>query len=211
MRGPGALDYRTGASDTARRRRRTAAATGRMMSLTGQEKYDAPEKDELYDLLSSHRRRYVLHYCKQTEEPVTLSELAEQVTAWEHDKTVPEITSSERKRVYTSLQQTHLDRLENAGLVEYDGDEVSLTSDAKGLDVYLDIVPPQSISWGVYYLGLSLLAGVVLGGVWVGFVPTETVPELGWAGLVLVAFLVSSVAHVVQIRRNRLDQFERPP
>ena len=181
------------------------------MSLTSQEKYDAPEKDELYDLLSSHRRRYVLHACKQHEGPVTLSELAEQIAAWEHDKTVKEITSTERKRVYTSLQQTHLDRMEKAGMIRYEGDEIELTSDAESLDVYLDIVPPESIPWGVYYFGLSALGAIVLTGVWIGFVPTGTVPELGWAAIVLLAFLLSSIGQVIQNRKQRLDRFDRPP
>ncbi len=181
------------------------------MSLVNSKKYDAPEKNELYDLLSSHRRRYVLHACKQHDEPLSLSDLAEQIAAWEQDKTIEEITSSERKRVYTSLQQTHLDRMAEAGMIEYERDQVELTDEAAGLDVYLDIVPPQSIPWGTYYLGLSILGAIVLGGVWVGFVPTETVPEIGWAALVLATFLISSVSQVISDRRHRLDRLERPP
>lgn len=181
------------------------------MSLSSQRKYDPPEKDELYDLLSNHRRRYVLHFCKRVDGPVSLSELAEQVAAWEQDKAVGEITSAERKRVYTSLQQTHLDRLADAGIVEYEGDEVELTDQAEELDIYLDIVPGESIPWGVYYLGLSVLGGIVLGGVAVGFVPTGTVPAVGWGLVVVAAFLLSSIAQVIQNRRYRLDKFEEPP
>ncbi|TKX52849.1 hypothetical protein EXE45_18915, partial [Halorubrum sp. SP9] len=77
------------------------------MSTSEQRKYTPPEKNELYDLLSNHRRRYVIHFCKQADDPITLSDLAEQVAAREQDKSVPELTSAERKRVYTSLQQTH--------------------------------------------------------------------------------------------------------
>lgn len=181
------------------------------MSLTDQRKYTPPEKDELYDLLSNHRRRYVIHFCKEADEPLTLSDLAEQVAAREQDKSVAELTSAERKRVYTSLQQTHLDRLADAGMIDYDGNEIELTEGAAELDVYLDVVPEGSIPWGVYYLGLSLLAAVVLAGVWVGFVPTETVPELGWAVLILVVFLASSIAQVIQNRRYRLGDVEEPP
>ncbi|TKX72484.1 hypothetical protein EXE46_15810 [Halorubrum sp. GN11_10-6_MGM] len=181
------------------------------MSLTDQRKYTRPEKDELYDLLSNHRRRYVIHFCKQADEPVSLSDLAEKVAAREQDKPVAELTSAERKRVYTSLQQTHLDRLAEAGMVHYDGDEIELTEDATELDVYLDVVPEGSIPWGVYYFGVSVLSAVVLGGVWVGFVPTETVPELGWAAIVLLIFFVSSVAQVLQNRQYRLGNIDDPP
>jgi drug/metabolite transporter (DMT)-like permease len=96
-------------------------------------------------------------------------------------------------------------------MIEFDGDEVELTNGAAELDVYLDVVPEGSIPWGIYYLGLSLLSVVVLGGVWIGFVPTETVPELGWAALILAVFLVSSVAQVVQNRRYRLGDVDEPP
>ncbi|ELZ47782.1 hypothetical protein C463_02161 [Halorubrum californiense DSM 19288] len=181
------------------------------MSLDNQRKYTPPEKNELYDLLSNHRRRYVIHFCKQADEPLTLSDLAEMVAAREQDKSVSELTSAERKRVYTSLQQTHLDRLADAGMIDYDRDEIELTDEAKSLDVYLDVVPEGSIPWGVYYLGLSLLSVVVLGGVWIGFVPTGSVPALGWAAIVVAVFLASSVAQVVQNRRYRLGDVEEPP
>jgi hypothetical protein len=181
------------------------------MSLPNQRKYDPPEKDELYDLLSNHRRRYVLHFCKRADGPVTLSELAEQVAAWEQDKAVSELTAAERKRVYTSLQQTHLDRLSDAEIVELEGDTIELTDRAQELDIYLDIVPAKSIPWGMYYLGVSALGGMVLGGVAVGVVPTETVPPVGWGLIVLAVFLFSSIAQVVQNRRYRLDQFDQPP
>lgn len=181
------------------------------MSLTQQHKYEAPEKDEVFDILSNHRRRYVIHYCKLHENPVSLSDLAEQVAAWEQDKPVTELTSSERKRVYTSLQQTHLDRLAESGLISYERDQISLSDDAQELDIYLDIVPAKSIPWGVYYLGLSLISGLVLLGVWLGFVPTDTVPTIGWAFLMLLLFLGSSIAQVAQNRRYRLDQLDKPP
>lgn len=181
------------------------------MSLTEQRKYTQPEKDEIYDLLSNHRRRYVIHFCKEADEPLTLSDLAEKVAAREQDKAVAELTSAERKRVYTSLQQTHLDRLADADMIDYDGDEIELTDGATELDVYLDVVPEGSIPWGVYYLGISLLSAVVLAGVWIGFVPTETVPAIGWAALILVVFLASSVAQVMQNRRYRLGTVDDPP
>jgi hypothetical protein len=181
------------------------------VSNTEQRKYTPPEKNELYDLLSNHRRRYVIHFCKQADGPITLSDLAEQVAAREQDKSVPELTSAERKRVYTSLQQTHLDRLADAGMIEYEGDEIELTEEAKTLDVYLDVVPEGSIPWGIYYLGVSLLSVVVLGGIWTGFVPTEPVPALGWAAVIVGVFLSSSIAQVIQNRRYRLGDIDEPP
>lgn len=177
------------------------------METPDQRKFTPSEKGEIFQLLSNHRRRYTIRFCKENGS-ATLAELAEHIAALEQDKSLSEITSSERKRVYTSLQQTHLDRLEDAGMIRYDGDQIELTEQAKKLEVYLDIVPEGSVPWSVYYLGLSLLAAVVVAAVWVGFLPTGTFDEtLVMAGIVLV-YGASAVAHVVYDRRYRLDRVE---
>ncbi|QCC59117.1 hypothetical protein NP511_11820 [Natrinema thermotolerans] len=176
---------------------------------TGQD--DQSREGEIFDLLSNQRRRYAIHYCKREDEPVTLGDLAEHVAAWELDKEVEEITSAERKRVYTSLQQTHLPTLERADVIEFDDRTIELTDEADELDVYLDIVPGDSVPWGVYYLGLSAVGAVVIAGLWLEVIPTETVPKLGWATLIVTLFTVSAVVHVIQNRRMRLGEMKRPP
>ena len=170
-----------------------------------------PGRGEIFDLLSNHRRRYAIHYCKREDEPVSLGDLAEHVAAWELDKEVEELTSAERKRVYTALQQQHLPTLERANVIEFDNRTVELTDEAAELDIYLDVVPEDSISWGLYYLGLSALAGIVLGGLWLEWIPTETVPELGWATLLFALFAGSAVVHVLESRQMRLGEMEKPP
>ncbi|MXV64622.1 hypothetical protein GS429_21600 [Natronorubrum sp. JWXQ-INN-674] len=168
-------------------------------------------RGEIFDLLSNHRRRYAIHYCKGEGEPVELGDLAEHVAAWELEKEVDELTSAERKRVYTSLQQTHLPTLERAEMIEFDDRTIELTDEASELDVYLDVVPADSIPWGIYYLGLTVVGSIVMAGLWLEVVPTETIPELGWATFVFALFAVSAVVHVVQNRRMRLGEMERPP
>ena len=166
---------------------------------------------DIFDLLSNQRRRYTIHYCKREDEPVELGDLAEHVAAWELDKDVAELTSAERKRVYTSLQQTHLPTLERANMVEFDDRTIELTDDASELQVYLDVVPSDSIPWGIYYLGLTVIGSIVLGGLWLEVIPTDTIPELGWATLVFSLFATSAIVHVLQNRRMRLGEIEKPP
>ena len=170
-----------------------------------------PDQGEVFDLLSNHRRRYAIHFCKREQRPVSLSDLAEQVAAWEQGKTVEELDWAERKRVYTSLQQTHLPTLEEAGMITYEDGEVELTDRAAELDVYLDVVPADSIPWGNYYLGLSAVGFAVLGGVWVGLLPTDPVSALGWGALILGLFAVSAAVHVYQSRKYRLGELDEPP
>lgn len=170
-----------------------------------------PGRGEIFSLLSNHRRRYAIHICKREENPVTLGSLAEQIAAWEQDKEVNEITSDERKRVYTSLQQTHLPTLADAGMVTFENGEVALTDRADDLDVYLDIVPGNSVPWGTYYLGLSGFGAAVLAGLWLDLLPTDPVTTLAWASLVVGLFAVSALVHVYQTRNLRLGDVEIPP
>jgi len=171
---------------------------------------DENDRNEVFHLLSNHRRRHTIHYCKAEDGSVSLSDLAEQITAWEQDKELAEITSAERKTVYTSLQQTHLPTLADAGMIHFENGEIELTDRANELDVYLDIVPSDSVPWGIYYAGLSAFGFVVLGGVQTGLVPTDPVSTLGWAALILTLFAVSAVYHVYQSRNYRLGEMETP-
>lgn len=181
-------------------------------SQTGNKETDGSElgRDEVYDLLSSHRRRFALHVAKRAEGDVKISDLAEQVAAWENGKDLDEITSTERHRVYTSMQQTHLPTMDRAGIIEYDNGRVTLTDEAKQLEVYMDVVPAQSIPWGQYYLGLALLSAGLLGGVWAGIFPSA-VPDLAWAAGIVVLFLASASYHVWQSQTMRLGASDVPP
>lgn len=87
--------------------------------------------DLVFDVLKNRQRRYVLQYLRDADGPVQLSELAEQVAAWENDTTVEAVTAKDRKRTYTSLYQLHLPKLDDAGVIEYDqsGGVITLNAD----------------------------------------------------------------------------------
>lgn len=96
-------------------------------------------QDVVFDVLSSKRRRQVLLLLKN-EGPMRLTELAEMVAAMENDTSVDDLTKQQRKRVYVSLYQTHVPKLEDAGLVSYEQDSgvVELQARASGIEQYLD-------------------------------------------------------------------------
>jgi len=167
-------------------------------------------RDEVFELLSSHRRRYALHAAQQADGPLELSDLAEQVAAWENGKSQSEITSDERHRVYTSMQQTHLPAMDRAGVIDYDNGTIHLTDAVDSLEVYMDVVPEQSIPWGQYYLGLSVLSAGLLAAAWVGVFPSS-VPWIAWGGLVVGLFLVSASYHAWESRQMRLGAAGSPP
>lgn len=169
-------------------------------------------RDDVFEMLSNRRRRYVLHYLQASEE-TDLSTLAEQVAAWEHGLDVSELSADERKNVYTSLQQFHLPKLAETDIITFDkrSGHVELTDAASKLDIYLEVVDERDIPWSVYYLGFSLLGVTMVGPSLLGFGPLATVPAVGWTVFLLAALVVTSISHFVLSRRMRLGASQTPP
>ena len=78
-------------------------------------------KDDAFHLLQNARRRAVLRYLLEHDdtERFVMRDVAEEVAAWEHDTTVQQLVSDERQRVYIALYQSHLPKLDEHGLIEY--------------------------------------------------------------------------------------------
>ncbi len=157
-------------------------------------------QDVVFELLSSPRRRYILYYLRTVDEPIQLTTLAEQVAAWENETDVDSITEQERKRVYVSLYQTHVPRLDEAGVIEYDNDSglVSLAGEATEIDVYLDSTA-ERISWQWLYLLLAVASAGLLGVTAAGIGIFGTLSESVVAIVILFAFTVTAVAHTVYV------------
>lgn len=168
------------------------------------------DQNALFAALGNHRRRYVLYACNKAGGKSTLSAVAEQVAAWEYGKPIAEITSKERKRVYTSIQQHHLSKLEAAGLLELVDGTLVATDRAKNLDIYLEVVPARTIPWPLYYLGLALVGTVSIGFAHAGWFP-EPVSVTVVAILFGVAVGLSATAHRFDARRMRFGSAEIPP
>jgi DNA-binding transcriptional ArsR family regulator len=169
-----------------------------------------PTEQQLFDILSNRRRRYAL-YVLVSGEATTIGSLAEQIAAWENDCPVPDVTPAERKRVYTALQQSHLPRLEQAGLITFDDDDgrVHPTDAIHAVDIYLEVVDEEQISWDQYYLGLSAVSVGIVVAVWLRVPPFVSITPLGWLTLVVTLFGVSALVH--NYRSSELDGTAEPP
>lgn len=77
-------------------------------------------KDEVYFALSNYRRRFVLDHLAEHERPCQLRELVEALAAWENSIDPVMTSSVQRKRAYVSLRQTHLPKLDELDLVDFD-------------------------------------------------------------------------------------------
>lgn len=183
---------------------------------------DKLTQDTAYDLLSNARRRLVISHLRGAEEPVSVSELSERIAAWENDIPVEELSDQQIKRVYVSLYQIHIPKLDEFGLVDYDKDsgEVALTPRVSELDNYLpkrdqdhdraDGITREAgdeeggfpTKWEHLYAGIALLALGIYAGV-------LAFPELfGWVSLtvlnvaVFTAFVVITLSHYLVERWN---------
>ena len=78
--------------------------------------------DVTFTILKNERRRRVLKYVLDAEGRVTLSDVAEHVAAIENDTTPARLGSQQRKRVYIGLYQSHLPKMDDAGVIEFDRD-----------------------------------------------------------------------------------------
>ena len=75
--------------------------------------------DVVFGLLANERRRHTLTYLTECENPTTLSNLAEHIASLENGKPVDALSSSERKRVYVSLYQCHLPKMDDTNVIDY--------------------------------------------------------------------------------------------
>ncbi|MCU4924906.1 ArsR family transcriptional regulator [Halobacteria archaeon AArc-dxtr1] len=156
-------------------------------------------KDVIFELLKNRRRREVLVYLLEAEGTVTLGELAEQIAAWENDTEVNALSSDQRKRVYVALYQTHLPKMDDAGIVEYDQDRglIELSDNADLLMMYLDTDNQRQDRWDRFYVGLSVIGLGLLSGAFLGIPPFSIAPTVAIAASIVVAFCALSLAHVL--------------
>ncbi len=176
---------------------------------------DGLSEDDVFDILSNGRRRRTLHYLMQRgrDNPPTLRDLSRQVAAWENDTSPAEVTADERRRVYIALHQTHLPRMDDAGVVEYEStdDEVVLSAEGEDLHVYLDVVRGDEIPWSEFYLGLGAFASTVVAAVWAGAYPFRLVPDVGWAAAIAILFTVVGAIHTYYAHQRQLGVDGAPP
>jgi len=131
------------------------------------EQSDELPLDVTFEVLKNRRRRLVLEYLRDTEDTVTIGELAEHIAAIENDITVKQLNAQQRKRVYIGLYQCHLPKMDDAGVVDFDQNRGRIEPGANvtGLYDYLDVGEEvETKSMEPVYLGSSLGFGVLFFG-----------------------------------------------
>jgi hypothetical protein len=158
---------------------------------------DSLTQGEVYDLLSNARRRFVISYLRDREEPVELNALSREVAAWENETAVEDLTDQQIKRVYVSLYQTHIPKLDESGVVDYDKDSgmVDLAGNVRALDTYLPNGDRPDVPWQFVYAAIAVV-GLTAFGLVTAF-PTAfawvSIPALG--AVLMASFGVVAIAH----------------
>lgn len=168
-------------------------------------------RDEIFEVLSNARRRCIVHYLKNHgERRVELCEIVDYVAAWEADTSIDKLDSDRRKSVYSAVRQTHLPKLEDAGLIEYDhmrGD-VELTDGLQEVQLYLEYVPGHGIPWSEYYLGLSVVSVALVVVTWLDIYPFGAIPGIVLAFALAGAFGVSAVVQLQEAWNHQIGTAE---
>ncbi|SMO50761.1 hypothetical protein SAMN06264867_10371 [Halorubrum cibi] len=162
--------------------------------------------DEVFALLSNGRRRHVLRFLRRNDGEIKLRELATAIAAEENGLDPVEVTYTQRKRLYTSLYQSHLPRMERSGVVEYDRNSglVSLAPAADDFEAYLEVVGENEFTWSEFYLGLTALFVAITLAYATGTPPFAALGPAVVMAAMTALLLVAAVAHVRYTRGRQL-------
>lgn len=160
------------------------------------------DPSQIHNVLRNDRRRCAIEHLRDADGEVSVDELAEHVASVETGESPP--PRDVRKSVYVSLHQTHLPKLDELDIIEYDqrAQGIELRDRAEQVEVYMEVVPEDDISWGTYYLGVSVLGAITLFAVEFELVPSFDVRFWAWYFLALVG--VSAVYHAYAERTRRV-------
>mgnify|MGYP000737156917 CR=1 FL=1 len=117
---------------------------------------DALSKDRVFELLKNRRRREVLHYLYEHDGTASVSTLSEWIAGRENDVPMEEVTTTQRKRVYVGLYQTHLPKMADAGVVDYEQGESGLELGPNAERLYQYVGDGNDDRWYQRYAVLSL-------------------------------------------------------
>lgn len=162
-------------------------------------------KYEIHDVLRNKRRTWVLEHLQQTRTPVPLRELSEQLAALETGETPP--PRNIRESVYNSLHQTHLPKLDDLGIVEYQVDR-KLVAQADGfrqVTLYMEVVTADDVTWATYYLAVGVAALVVTALSGAGLPVFAVLPVWLWSTVFFALLALSALYQRVTNESVHLD------
>ena len=173
------------------------------------------ETDEVFHLLQNSRRRAVVQYFTTHDEPISLSDLADEVAAREYETTVEDVTDDQHQRIYIALYQSHLDKLDGHNVVEYDTENKTVApgpalhelcgypatepveiQETAETSVHSD----EDAVWASGYLGIALGGFIPVSGRFFHVLPSEAISLQVLNAILILACLVIASLHYFTTR-----------
>ncbi|ELZ42353.1 hypothetical protein C471_04920 [Halorubrum saccharovorum DSM 1137] len=170
-------------------------------------------RNDIFDLLSNRRRRFVVHALKRMEEPVELAELSTYVAAWEMETEPEEIDHEDRRSVYVTLRRTHLPKMDEKNVIQFNKSEktVQSTEILDNIDVHIEVLHGKEIPWSLYYIGLAVVSVLLLVAVVTEAPIFDAFKPIHVGGFTAITYGLSAVAHRIVERHSRLGATPKPP
>ncbi|MFB6361556.1 MAG: ArsR family transcriptional regulator [Halobacteriales archaeon] len=122
------------------------------------------EPVEIHEVLSNERRQLILEFLSEANGPLSARDLSEKIAEAETDESPP--PTNIRQSAYVSLHQTHLPKLDELEIVDYDqsAKTVELNDRAHRINEYRASSSTSKRSWNELYLTLSVLGLLAVAG-----------------------------------------------
>lgn len=161
---------------------------------------EALDRSEIHEILRNDRRRATVEVLREKMGSVSLRDLSEAIAEREAETATP--STNLRKSVYNSLHQTHLPKLDERGIIDYDRDRktVRLEEGAREVYVHMEVVNRHGITWADYYRTLGVLA---LMAIVAGELGVPGLSNLGALAIGTVFLLVFAISTGRQLWVNR--------
>ncbi len=113
---------------------------------------------EIHDILRNDRRRNVIEHLRNNGGPTTVRTLSERIA--ERESGESPAPRKLRESVYNSLHQTHLPKLDDQGVIDYDRNRkvVELLEGARQISIYMEVVTRYGVTWATYYRTLAVVS-----------------------------------------------------
>ena len=165
--------------------------------------------EQVYAILANERRRRALEHIESVGGVVTVHELSTLVASHETGDASPPARC--RESVYTSLVQTHLPKLAEVGVIEYDKatQTIELSRHARDVSLYTEIIAKGGITWSELYRALGIVSLTVLLAVLLEFSAFALINPVLWTSLSLGAFAAVGAYQLWVNRFSVIRQFGR--
>lgn len=163
------------------------------------------QRGDIHEILRNDRRRATIEALRQQLGAISLRALSERIAERETGESPP--PRNVRESVYNSLHQTHLPKLDDQGVIEYDRDRktVELGEDARDVYIHMEVVNKYGITWADYYRTLGVLALVTIVASAVGVPGVGALDSLLIASAFLFVFAISTAKQLWSRRWLYLD------